>query len=166
MDIELNGNVIIRHQSVPDCEWCDKSKEFLDEKVLKYLHPKFIKDDPLSIPHRFNKKEDMNTILIILGILAIGAAVYFYFYKTGKINDRDGDYIPDEVEDAVEDVKEEVAEANAKVKKTVTKVKRRAKRVKEELSDVGDAIKEVGSQLKDVGQAAKGKKRSGRKPKK
>ena len=41
----------------------------------------------------------MNTILIILGILAIGAAVYFYFYKTGKINDRDGDYIPDEVED-------------------------------------------------------------------
>ena len=59
----------------------------------------------------------MNTILIILGILAIGAAVYFYFYKTGKINDRDGDYIPDEVEDAVEDVKEEVAEAKAKVKK-------------------------------------------------
>ena len=101
----------------------------------------------------------MNTILIILGILAIGAAVYFYFYKTGKINDRDGDYIPDEVEDAVD-------ESKAKVKKTVTKVKRRAKRVKEELSDVGDAIKEVGSQLKDVGQAAKGRKRSGRKPKK
>ena len=101
----------------------------------------------------------MNTILIILGILAIGAAVYFYFYKTGKINDRDGDYIPDEVEDAVD-------EGKAKVKKTVTKVKRRAKRVKEELSDVGDAIKEVGSQLKDVGQAAKGRKRSGRKPKK
>ena len=35
-----------------------------------------------------------------------------------------------------------------------------------EYSDVKDAIKEVGSQLKDVGQAAKGKKRSGRKPKK
>mgnify|MGYP001427614489 FL=1 len=101
----------------------------------------------------------MKAILIILGILAVGAAVYFYFYKTGKINDRDGDYIPDEVEDAVD-------EGKAKVKKTVTKVKRRAKRVKEELSDVGDAIKEVGSQLKDVGQAAKGRKRSGRKPKK
>ena len=42
----------------------------------------------------------MKTILIILGILAVGAAVYFYFYKTGKINDRDGDYIPDEIEDA------------------------------------------------------------------
>ena len=43
---------------------------------------------------------------IILGVLIAGAGVYFYFYKTGKINDRDGDYIPDEVEDAVEDVKE------------------------------------------------------------
>ena len=101
----------------------------------------------------------MNTILIILGILAVGIAVYLYFYKTGKINDRDKDYIPDEVEDAVD-------ESKAKVKKTVTKVKRRAKRVKEELADVKDAIKEVGSQLKDVGQAAKGKRRSGRKPKK
>ena len=101
----------------------------------------------------------MKAILIILGILAVGAAVYFYFYKTGKINDRDGDYIPDEVEDAVD-------EGKAKVKKTVTKVKRRAKRVKEELSDVGDAIIEVGCQVKDVGQAAKGRKRSGRKPKK
>ena len=101
----------------------------------------------------------MNTILIILGILAVGAAVYFYFYKTGKINDRDGDYIPDEIEDKADDVKEAVKEVKSKVK-------RRAKRVKEELSDVKDAIKEVGSQLKDVGQAAKGKKRSGRKPKK
>ena len=36
MNIDLNGNVIIRHQSVPDCEWCDKSKEFLDEKGIKY----------------------------------------------------------------------------------------------------------------------------------
>ena len=74
----------------------------------------------------------MQTILIILAILAVGAGVYYFgFYKQGKINDRDGDFIPDEVEDAVEDVK--------KVAKTV---KRRAKRVKEELGDVADAIKE------------------------
>ena len=50
----------------------------------------------------------MKAILIILGILAVGAAVYFYFYKTGKINDRDGDYIPDEVEDAVDESKAKV----------------------------------------------------------
>ena len=58
----------------------------------------------------------MNTILIILGILAVGAEVYFYFYKTGKINDRDGDYIPDEIEDKADDVKEAVKEVKSKVK--------------------------------------------------
>ena len=100
----------------------------------------------------------MNTVLIILGILAVGVAVYLYFYKTGKINDRDGDYIPDEVEDKLEDVKEDVAEAAAKAKK-------RVKRVKEEIGDVADAIKEVGNQLGDVGKAVKGKPRRGRKPK-
>ena len=95
----------------------------------------------------------MQTILIILAILAIGAGVYYFgFYKQGKINDRDGDFIPDEIEDAVEDVK--------KVAKTV---KKRAKRVKEELGDVADAIKEVGKQSKDVVKAAKGAPRKGRK---
>ena len=97
----------------------------------------------------------MTTFWIILGILIAGAGVYFYFYKTGKINDKDGDYIPDEVEDAIEDVKE-----------TAKTVKRRAKRVKEELGDVADAVKEVGKQTKDVVAAAKGKPRRGRKPKK
>ena len=41
----------------------------------------------------------MTTFLIILGVLLVGAGVYYYFYKQGKINDRDGDFIPDEVED-------------------------------------------------------------------
>ena len=36
MNINLSGNVIIRHQSIPDCQWCDKSKELLDEKGIKY----------------------------------------------------------------------------------------------------------------------------------
>ena len=36
MDIKLSGNVIIRHQSVPECQWCDKAKEFFEEKGLKY----------------------------------------------------------------------------------------------------------------------------------
>lgn len=95
----------------------------------------------------------MNTILIILGILVAGVAVYYFgFYKKGKINDRDGDFIPDEVEDAVEDVKE--------VAKTV---KKRAKRVAEETKDVVDAVKEVVEQSKDVVEAAKGEKRKGRK---
>tara|TARA_R110001632_G_scaffold27534_1_gene73879 strand:- start:578 stop:868 length:291 start_codon:yes stop_codon:yes gene_type:complete len=89
----------------------------------------------------------MNTILIILGLLVVAAGVYYYgFYQQGKINDRDGDYIPDEVEDSVKEVK------------------RRAKRVKQEVKDVVDAAKNVVDQADDVVQAAKGKSRRGRKP--
>ena len=98
----------------------------------------------------------LKIIGLIVVLLAIGAAVYYFgFYKKGKINDRDGDFIPDEVEDAVEDVKEVVKET-----------KRRAKAVKKELKDVADDAKEVINQAGDVAAAAKGKPRRGRKPKK
>ena len=98
----------------------------------------------------------LQIIGLIVVILAIGAAVYYFgFYKKGKINDRDGDYIPDEIEDAVEDVKDGVKE-----------VKRRAKNVKKEIKDVVNAAKEVGNQIGDVGAAVKGKKRQGRRKKK
>jgi hypothetical protein len=90
----------------------------------------------------------LKIIGLIVVLLAIGAAVYYFgFYRKGKINDRDGDLIPDEVEDAVEDVKEVVKET-----------KRRAKAVKKEIKDVVE-------QSKDVVDAVKGKKRRGRKPK-
>ncbi len=76
----------------------------------------------------------LKIIFLVEVVLVIGAAVYYFgFYKKGKINDRDGDYIPDEVEDTIRDVKKHAKE-----------VKRRAKSVKKE--------------LKDVVQAAKGKK--------
>ena len=96
----------------------------------------------------------MKTILVIIGIITVLATVYYFgFYKKGKINDRDGDFIPDEVEDAVEDVKQVAKE-----------VKRRAKNVKQELKDVAVAAKEVVNQAGDVAAAAKGKTRRGRKP--
>ena len=90
----------------------------------------------------------LEIIGLVVVLVVIGAAVYYFgFYKKGKINDRDGDFIPDEIEDAVEDVKE-----------TVKEVKRRAKNVKKEIKDVVE-------QTKDIVNAAKGKKRRGRKPK-
>ena len=90
----------------------------------------------------------LKIIGLIVVILVIGAAVYYFgFYKRGKINDRDGDFIPDEIED------------------TILETKRRAKAVKKEIKDVGVAIKEVAKQSKDVVDAVKGKKRRGRKPK-
>ena len=36
MNFTINKNAIIRHKSVPDCEWCDKAKELLDEKGFSY----------------------------------------------------------------------------------------------------------------------------------
>tara|TARA_B100002019_G_scaffold607_1_gene492 strand:+ start:422 stop:715 length:294 start_codon:yes stop_codon:yes gene_type:complete len=97
----------------------------------------------------------MTTFWVIIGIIVLAFGAYAWYYKQGKINDRDGDYIPDEVEDAAADVKEAAKE-----------VKRRAKNVKKELKDVVDAAKELGNQMGDVGSAVKGKKRQGRKKKK
>ena len=96
----------------------------------------------------------MKLFLFILVVILLGAGAVVYFIKKGKIADRDGDLIPDVVEDTIEDVKEKAAT-----------VKRRAKAVKKEIKDVGVAIKEVAKQSKDVVDAAAGKKRKGRKPK-
>jgi uncharacterized protein (TIGR02757 family) len=37
----------------------NEMKEFLDEKVLEYNAPSFIQSDPVSIPHRYACKEDI-----------------------------------------------------------------------------------------------------------
>jgi hypothetical protein len=34
-------------------------KEFLEEKALQYNSPAFIESDPVSIPHGFDRKEDI-----------------------------------------------------------------------------------------------------------
>lgn len=101
----------------------------------------------------------MKTLLIILVVLALIAAVYVYLIKKGKIKDDDQDYIPDVVEDKVSDIKETV-------KKTTEEVKRRSKRIKEELDDVAKAARELTNQTGDVIDAVKGTSRKGRKPKK
>jgi gas vesicle protein len=96
----------------------------------------------------------MNTVLIILGVIAIAVIAIIILQKKGIIGDRDGDYIPDAVEDGAKTVKD-----------TAKEVKRRAKRVKEEVGDVVDELKEAIEQVKDVKDAASGKPRRGRKPK-
>ena len=95
----------------------------------------------------------MKLFLFILVVILLGAGVVVYFIKKGKIADRDGDLIPDIVEDTILEVKEKAILA-----------KLRAKAVKKELKDVADAAKEVINQAGDVVDAAKGKKRKGRKP--
>lgn len=47
-------------------------KDFLDEKVEKYNQPGFITLDPISIPHRFSKNEDIEISGFFAAILAWG----------------------------------------------------------------------------------------------
>jgi len=47
-------------------------KDFLDSKVDKYNQPGFIENDPISIPHRFEKKQDIEISAFFAAILAWG----------------------------------------------------------------------------------------------
>lgn len=47
-------------------------KDFLDQKVLEYNTPDFIELDPVSIPHRFSKKQDIEIAGFFAAILAWG----------------------------------------------------------------------------------------------
>lgn len=85
-------------------------------------------------------------MLYLLLALALSAGVTLYLMKKGKIEDSDGDLIPDVVEEKVADVK------------------LRAKRIKEEVADVVEEVKDVVEQAKDIPAAVQNKPRRGRKP--
>jgi uncharacterized protein (TIGR02757 family) len=50
----------------------ERIKDFLDEKVARYNGPSFIELDPISIPHRFQKKQDIEISGFFAAILAWG----------------------------------------------------------------------------------------------
>ena len=50
-------------------------KEFLDGKVLLYNQPGFIVNDPVSIPHLFKKKQDIEISALFAAILAWGQRI-------------------------------------------------------------------------------------------
>ena len=47
-------------------------KEFLDEKYNKYNTPRFIETDPIQIPHRYTKKEDVEIAAFLTATIAWG----------------------------------------------------------------------------------------------
>lgn len=47
-------------------------KEFLDEKVIQYNTPNFIESDPISIPHQFSLKEDIEISGFLAATIAWG----------------------------------------------------------------------------------------------
>jgi gas vesicle protein len=85
--------------------------------------------------------------LILNGVLLVVSG-YQLFLLTGKIQDNDKDFIPDDLENKVADIKEK----SAMIKK----------RLAEEVNDIKEAIKEVGNQIDDIPQAFS-TKRKGRK---
>jgi len=47
-------------------------KDFLEEKVILYNRPEFVENDPISIPHLFSKKQDIEIAGFFAAILAWG----------------------------------------------------------------------------------------------
>lgn len=50
----------------------DRLKSFLDEKYFLYNNPQFIESDPISIPHRFKLKEDVEISGFLAATIAWG----------------------------------------------------------------------------------------------
>jgi len=47
-------------------------KEFLDEKVIQYNHPRFVTSDPVAIPHQYDRKEDIEIAGFLAATIAWG----------------------------------------------------------------------------------------------
>mgnify|MGYP000053015134 CR=1 FL=1 len=47
-------------------------KDFLDSKVIEYNNTQFIESDPISIPHSFDKKEDIEISALLVATIAWG----------------------------------------------------------------------------------------------
>nr|WP_266365002.1 TIGR02757 family protein [Tellurirhabdus rosea] len=50
----------------------DELQEFLDAKVAQYNRPAFIEKDPISIPHRFTRRQDIEIMGFWAAVLAWG----------------------------------------------------------------------------------------------
>jgi uncharacterized protein (TIGR02757 family) len=50
----------------------DEIKDFLDFKVLEFNRPEFIELDPISIPHRFDQKEDIEISAFLTATISWG----------------------------------------------------------------------------------------------
>ena len=53
----------------------DEVKELLDEKYFQFNNTSFIETDPISIPHQFSKKEDIEIASLLVATIAWGQRV-------------------------------------------------------------------------------------------
>ena len=50
----------------------ERLKLLLDEKVLQYNRPDFIANDPISFPHAFTRREDIEIVALLASVIAWG----------------------------------------------------------------------------------------------
>ena len=50
-------------------------KELLDEKYFQFNNTSFIETDPISIPHQFSKKEDIEIASLLVATIAWGQRI-------------------------------------------------------------------------------------------
>jgi len=51
-------------------EW--EVKELLDDCIVRYNHVNFIESDPISIPHRYNKRQDIEVSALMTALISWG----------------------------------------------------------------------------------------------
>lgn len=66
-------------------------KKLLEEKFLQYNRPGFIENDPISIPHRFSKKQDIEIAALFAATLAWGQRVTIIQSCTQLLDRMDND---------------------------------------------------------------------------
>lgn len=50
----------------------ERLKSLLDEKVIQYNCPDFIANDPISFPHSFSRREDVEIVALLASVIAWG----------------------------------------------------------------------------------------------
>ena len=69
---------------MPDAAKTTSLKDFLDAKADQYNRPSFIERDPISIPHRFSRKQDIEIMGFWAAVLAWGQRPVI-LKKTGEL---------------------------------------------------------------------------------
>jgi hypothetical protein len=83
----------------------------------------------------------MGTVLLVVIALAVVGGIIYFLQKSGKIEDKNNNNIPDVVEDKIEEAKVAVKEVKAKAKKVVSDVTTTAKKVAVEAEKISAKAK-------------------------
>lgn len=66
-------STVIRHLiNMASVKNKNELRDFLESKVLQYNRPSFISTDPVSVPHRFSKKQDIEIAGLFAAVFAWG----------------------------------------------------------------------------------------------